>query len=175
MRDCVFFMNDRLVSLSLSTHSSALNTQLLQFTLLCPSPQHPRDCWESLFCLLDSYHGIWYLSQTVCTCACMTGSTLKAMLRGSNWSVGGRLLLCEEEGYVPVFQERQCFVKNVRSSLDPAVSRLPCPSTHISWSSMAWEGGPPPASHLCKAWYSRTLHSYNKMDSSSDMRPIPIF
>ena len=36
MTDCVILMNDRLGSLSHSTHSSSLNTQLL------PSPQHQK-------------------------------------------------------------------------------------------------------------------------------------
>ncbi len=78
MTDCVILKNVRLGSLSHSTHSSSLNTQFfeVQFNHLCPSLQHPRDCWKSLSCFLDSNHGtshiriIQYLWQRVCMSTC---------------------------------------------------------------------------------------------------------
>ncbi len=48
----------------------------VQVTHLCPSPEHPRTCWKSLFCFLDSCNGTshctrpWYLWRKTCTCSC---------------------------------------------------------------------------------------------------------
>jgi len=65
------------------------------------------------------------------------------------------------------------FVKKMRSATDPPVSPPTCPSTSISCSSIVWEGVPP-ASHLCNAWYSRTVHLYSEFASSFDVRPVLI-
>ena len=77
MRDCVILMNDWLVSLSLNSllltqHPTSFKSS--SFIIhLCPSPQHPRDCWKSLFCLLDSSHGT---SHSTCPCSTWYSCTL---------------------------------------------------------------------------------------------------
>jgi hypothetical protein len=51
MRDCVILINDRLVSLSQTTHSSSLNTQLL-LSLVHPSVSESWSEWLGLSGLL---------------------------------------------------------------------------------------------------------------------------
>ena len=58
------------------TQLTPAHSTQVHFTHLCPSPEHPRVCWKSLLCFLDSCHGTshstcpWYLGRRVFTCPC---------------------------------------------------------------------------------------------------------